>query len=360
MSITGTSQPTKVGVPIADLIAGMNGAFGVLAALLRAGVHRPRPGRAYVAARRHGRRARVPGHPLDGGRRGARAGRRPPPVDRAVRHVRDGDRADPDRLRVRGSVARPVRRARLGPGRGRPRHQPRAGRQPGRADRQARGALRRLARRALALAAVGGRRAVGQGPLDGRRLLVGPGALAGPAPRRRALDPRRDPAARLTAALRRQRLLRRPRDRTSPRPRSASTTSRSGSGSTREPRLARAGTGGTTIPTRRMSKRLATVRQRAAGPARRRGRRRSGSLSLLLPATVATRCRSWPRSRAEVQRRRWSSSTTTLAGSGRPTTARRPRADRTRGPRRGRRHDCSTPTSACGRADGVRDLSAHG
>ena len=33
MSITGTGQPTKVGVPIADLIAGMNGAFGVLAAL---------------------------------------------------------------------------------------------------------------------------------------------------------------------------------------------------------------------------------------------------------------------------------------------------------------------------------------
>ncbi len=33
MSVTGTSQPTKAGVPIADLIAGMNGAFGVLAAL---------------------------------------------------------------------------------------------------------------------------------------------------------------------------------------------------------------------------------------------------------------------------------------------------------------------------------------
>jgi crotonobetainyl-CoA:carnitine CoA-transferase CaiB-like acyl-CoA transferase len=33
MSITGTAQPTKVGVPIADLLAGMNGAFGVLAAL---------------------------------------------------------------------------------------------------------------------------------------------------------------------------------------------------------------------------------------------------------------------------------------------------------------------------------------
>jgi crotonobetainyl-CoA:carnitine CoA-transferase CaiB-like acyl-CoA transferase len=33
MSITGTTQPTKVGVPIADLLAGMNGAYGVLAAL---------------------------------------------------------------------------------------------------------------------------------------------------------------------------------------------------------------------------------------------------------------------------------------------------------------------------------------
>src|SRR6476661_8542051 len=33
MSITGNEKPTKVGVPIADLLAGMNGAFGVLAAL---------------------------------------------------------------------------------------------------------------------------------------------------------------------------------------------------------------------------------------------------------------------------------------------------------------------------------------
>ena len=33
MSFTGTEQPTKVGVPIADLTAGMYGAFGVLAAL---------------------------------------------------------------------------------------------------------------------------------------------------------------------------------------------------------------------------------------------------------------------------------------------------------------------------------------
>lgn len=33
MSLTGTDSPTKVGVPIADLLTGMNGAFGVLAAL---------------------------------------------------------------------------------------------------------------------------------------------------------------------------------------------------------------------------------------------------------------------------------------------------------------------------------------
>jgi crotonobetainyl-CoA:carnitine CoA-transferase CaiB-like acyl-CoA transferase len=33
MSITGTEVPTKVGVPIADLLAGMNGAYGVVAAL---------------------------------------------------------------------------------------------------------------------------------------------------------------------------------------------------------------------------------------------------------------------------------------------------------------------------------------
>ena len=33
MSLTGSGRPTKVGVPIADLLAGMNGAFGVLVAL---------------------------------------------------------------------------------------------------------------------------------------------------------------------------------------------------------------------------------------------------------------------------------------------------------------------------------------
>ncbi|RQN02625.1 CoA transferase [Aeromicrobium camelliae] len=44
MSLTGTEEPTKVGVPIADLLAGMNGAFGTVAALYE----RERTGRGRV------------------------------------------------------------------------------------------------------------------------------------------------------------------------------------------------------------------------------------------------------------------------------------------------------------------------
>jgi len=44
MSVTGTSEPTKVGLPIADLLAGMNGAYGVVAALFE----RERTGRGRI------------------------------------------------------------------------------------------------------------------------------------------------------------------------------------------------------------------------------------------------------------------------------------------------------------------------
>jgi crotonobetainyl-CoA:carnitine CoA-transferase CaiB-like acyl-CoA transferase len=44
MSVTGTHEPTKVGLPIADLLAGMNGAYGVVAALFE----RSRTGRGRV------------------------------------------------------------------------------------------------------------------------------------------------------------------------------------------------------------------------------------------------------------------------------------------------------------------------
>jgi crotonobetainyl-CoA:carnitine CoA-transferase CaiB-like acyl-CoA transferase len=44
MSLTGVTEPTKVGVPVADLIAGINGAYGVVAALYE----RERTGRGRV------------------------------------------------------------------------------------------------------------------------------------------------------------------------------------------------------------------------------------------------------------------------------------------------------------------------
>lgn len=46
MSLTGLDQPTKVGVPIADLIAGINGAYGVVSALY----DRERTGRGAVVS----------------------------------------------------------------------------------------------------------------------------------------------------------------------------------------------------------------------------------------------------------------------------------------------------------------------
>ena len=68
MSLTGSGpdDPQRVGVPIADLLSGMYGAYGVLAALHERERDRHGHGRAYVAAGR-GRRActpsRAPGGP---------------------------------------------------------------------------------------------------------------------------------------------------------------------------------------------------------------------------------------------------------------------------------------------------------
>src|SRR5262249_52080488 len=90
-------------------------------------------------------------------------------------------------------------------------HQPRESDQPRRADRQARGAVRLRGRRALALGAGHGRRPGRQGALDGRRLLVGADALPGVVAVGLAPDVGLDRPARLPAALRRQRPLRRPR-----------------------------------------------------------------------------------------------------------------------------------------------------
>ena len=107
----------------------------------RAGPHRARPGRADVAAGRHGRRARVPGHPLDGGRRGARAW--PATTTRRSRRTACSRPASAPIQIACGSEG--LWRAlcgalELGPGRRRLRHQPRAGRAPRR--RSSRGSSR--------------------------------------------------------------------------------------------------------------------------------------------------------------------------------------------------------------------------
>ena len=224
MSLTGSGpdDPQRVGVPIADLLSGMYGAYGVLAALHERHETGKGTGRADVAARLRRRRARLPGHPLDGRRRGRPRAGQPPPLDRPLRAVPLPRRRGADRARQRGPVEEVLRRLRARPrGRG-SRHQRRA-RRPARArDRGRRAGLRRLGRRAAARAARRGRRAGGQGAHPRRGLRVGPGRQPGPARRRRAPDPRRPHAARPAAAVLRRRRRRghptRPRGAAAPRP----------------------------------------------------------------------------------------------------------------------------------------------
>ena len=181
MSITGTDQPTKVGVPIADLIAGMNGAYGVVAALHE----RTRTGRGRVV--RTSLLAGMVGVHAFQGTRWTVAGEVPglagdhhpsiapygmfatatAPVQiacgseglwRALCGAFGWDASEAEfatnALRVANRDALVVAH---------------------------RDALRDVAGGALAVDARGGRGAVGQGAVDGRRLQLGPGALAGAA-----------------------------------------------------------------------------------------------------------------------------------------------------------------------------------
>ena len=189
MSITGTEQPTKVGVPIADLIAGMNGAYGVLAALHeRTATGRGRVVRTSLLAGMVGVHAfqgtrwtvagEVPGlagdhHPSIAPYGMFATASAPVQIAcgseglwRALCGAFGWDPAEPE---FATNAA--------------------AGGQPRRARRADGVPLRRPARRALARRAGRGRRAVGQGALDGRRLHLGPGALAG-APGRSSTRPR--------------------------------------------------------------------------------------------------------------------------------------------------------------------------
>ncbi len=140
MSVTGPSpdEPTRAGLPVGDILAGMYGAYGVAAAL----VERARTGRGQVVrtsllAAVVGAHA-FHGHSLHGGGGSAAHYRQLPPVDLPLRAVPGGRRIRADRGRQRHAVepVRPGVRARpAGVG-----AEPRAGRRP-------RGGQRRRERR---------------------------------------------------------------------------------------------------------------------------------------------------------------------------------------------------------------------
>ncbi len=136
MSVTGTEQPTKVGVPIADLLAGMNGAYGVVAALHE----RHRTGRGRVV--RTSLLAGVVGVHAFQGTRWTVAGEVPGlagdhhPAIAPYGMFATGYRADPGRRAgPRACGGRFAAAFGLGPGRAAVRHQPATGRPPRRADR---------------------------------------------------------------------------------------------------------------------------------------------------------------------------------------------------------------------------------
>ena len=119
MSLTGSGpdDPQRVGVPIADLLSGMYGAYGVVAALHE----RDRTGRGTVV--RTSLLAAVVGvHAFQGtrwtvaGEVPARAGQ-PPPLDRALRTLPLPRRLGADRAGQRGPVAEVLRGLRTRPGR---------------------------------------------------------------------------------------------------------------------------------------------------------------------------------------------------------------------------------------------------
>ena len=150
MSVTGVGEPTKVGVPIADLLAGMNLAYGVLAALHE----RTRTGRGRVV--RTSLLAGIVGVHAFQGTRWTIAGEVPGlsgshhPAIAPYGMFATATVAGAGGGGVGGPVAEVRAGARARPGRRAVRHQPRPGRPPRRADRRDRGGLRDRAGRALA------------------------------------------------------------------------------------------------------------------------------------------------------------------------------------------------------------------
>ena len=129
MSLTGSGpdDPQRVGVPIADLLPACTARTASSPRCTSASAP-ARHGGADLAAGRGRRRARVPGHPVDRGRRGRPGAGQPPPVDRALRPLPLPRRCRADRARQRGAVAAVLRGLRARPRRRGPGHQRRAGR----------------------------------------------------------------------------------------------------------------------------------------------------------------------------------------------------------------------------------------
>ena len=103
MSVTGLpgQGPVRVGIPVADLTAGLYTAIGILVALLEREQTGQRPLGAYLPAGGDGGNDGLPGDPLDHAPRGAEAGRQRPPdhgADRAVPH--EGRADEPGRRRA--------------------------------------------------------------------------------------------------------------------------------------------------------------------------------------------------------------------------------------------------------------------
>ena len=194
MSLTGSGpdDPQRVGVPDRRPAVRHVRRLRRARRAARAGPHRRGHGRAYVAARGGRRRARLPGHPVDRGRRGRPRAGQPPPVDRALRAVPLPRRRGADRRRQRGPVA-----ASSAPASGStptPRAWPPTASGSAAASRSSRSSRQAFAdwdaEPLLArLAEVG--RAGRQGAHPRRGLRVGPDRQPGPAGRRRAPDARR-------------------------------------------------------------------------------------------------------------------------------------------------------------------------
>ena len=192
MSLTGSGpdDPQRVGVPIADLLAGMYGAYGVLAALHE----RDRTGVGTVV-RTSLLAATVGVHAFQGtrwtvaGEVGQAQGNHHPSIcPYGLFHCRDGSvqiAVGSEGLWRRFCEGFDVDPRHAGSG-----DQPGARGQPRAGHRARRAGLRRLGRRAAAGPAGRGRHPGRQGADDRRGLRLGPDREPGPAGRRRALGAR--------------------------------------------------------------------------------------------------------------------------------------------------------------------------